>query len=237
MTTKTSMMSFWISLLDLFAPRLCVGCRRRLSVSEHILCNNCLQHMPLTDYSRHPYDNALARLFWGLFPIERAVAWFFYESNTEMARMIHQMKYHGRSDVAEDMGRQMAVSLLADGFFDGIDGIVPVPLTRRRRWQRGYNQSELIARGISSVISLPIYNKVMERTFFQSSQTHLNISERRENVEHAFRLRSAAGLEGKHLLIVDDIVTTGSTITACALQLSLIPHIRISVLTLGQAKS
>jgi ComF family protein len=231
------MKPFWISLLDLFSPRICAGCGNRLSVGEHALCNHCLQHLPFTFHSLQPYDNQLARLFWGLFPIERAAAWFFYEPNTEMARMMHEMKYRGRSDVAEDLGQQMAAALHADGFFDSIDAIVPVPLTRRRRWHRGYNQSECIACGISRVTALPILNKVVERTSFQSSQTHLHLSERRANVEHAFRLRRASGLEGKHLLLVDDVVTTGSTLTACALQLSRIPDVRISVLTLGQAKS
>lgn len=231
------MIPFWNSLLDLFSPRLCVGCGHRLSANEHVLCDHCLQHAPFTRHSLQPYDNALARLFWGLFPIERAAAWFFYEPNTETARAVHEMKYHGRSDVAEELGALMAAALLPDLFFEDIDGIVPVPLTRRRQWHRGYNQSEFIARGVSRATALPIYNKVVERTSFQSSQTHLHLSERRANVEHVFRLRQGAGLEGKHLLLLDDVVTTGSTLTACALQLSRIPGVRISVLTLGQAKS
>ena len=231
------MIPFWTSLLDLFSPRLCAGCGHRLSTNEHVLCNQCLQHTPFTHHSLQPYDNALARLFWGLFPIERAAAWFFYEPNTEIAHMMHEMKYHGRSDLAEELGQLMATTLLPDGFFEDIDGIVPVPLTRRRQWHRGYNQSERVALGISHVTALPIYNKVVERISFQSSQTHLHLSERRANVEHAFRLLQSAGLAGKHLLLVDDVVTTGSTLTACALQLCQIPDVRISVLTLGQAKS
>ena len=231
------MTNFWTNLLDLFSPRLCAGCKRRLEASEHVVCDDCLAGMSFTHHSQQLYDNQMARLFWGTLPVERAAAWFFYEPNTESAAMVHEMKYHGRTDVAEELGRMTAEELKAKGFFDGVDGIVPVPLSADRQQERGYNQSMHIAIGISRVTGLPIYNKVLERIQFNGSQTHLTIEERRENVAHAFRLKDGRGMEGHHLLIVDDVLTTGSTIMACGSQLQLIPDVRISIMTLGMAKS
>lgn len=224
-------------MLDLFSPRRCVGCSGRLMPSEAVLCSDCLWHMPLTHFSQHACDNPMARLFWGLFPIERAAALFYYEPNTRMASMIHAMKYYNRSDVAENMGRMVARSFMDDGFFDGIDAIVPIPLSKDRQRQRGYNQSERIASGISSVTGIPVYNKVLGRKTFAGSQTRLNVYQRRENVEQAFRLQDAASLTGRHLLLVDDVVTTGSTIAACGRLLQQIPDVKISVLALGLSKS
>ena len=229
--------SFWTKLLDLFSPRLCVGCGNRLMPSEAVLCSDCLLHMPLTHFSQHAFDNPMARLFWGLFPVERAAALFFYEPNTQMANMIHAMKYYDRSDVAENMGVLVARSFMADGFFDGIDAIVPVPLSKDRLRQRGYNQSECIASGVSQVTRIPVCKKVLGRKTFAGSQTHLSVYQRRENVEQAFHLQDAVSLSGHHLLLVDDVVTTGSTIAACGRLLQQIPDVRISVLALGLSKS
>lgn len=234
---KMTPTSFWTKLLDLFAPRLCVACQRRLSAGERVVCADCLHHLPLTLFSRNAYDNPMARLFWGLFPVERATAWFFYEAGTETANMVHAMKYYGREDVAEELGRMAATDWQADDFFDGIDCIVPVPLSKDRQRQRGYNQSALIAKGMALTTGLPVREEVLKRHSFHESQTHLTALERRENVDQAFSLDRAEGLEGKHLLLVDDVLTTGSTLIACAQQLVQIPQVRISVASLGMTKS
>ena len=254
--------SFWTKLLDLLSPRLCVACGRRLSPEESVLCPRCMLDLPLTDHLAHPYDNYMARLLWGHFPVEKAVAMFFYEPKSRPSEIIYSMKYHGQQKVAHDMGHIFARQLQAVGFFADIDCLVPIPLTRKRRWQRGYNQAQEIARGIGEETGLPIYNKVVERCDFTTSQTHLNIFQRRENVEHAFRLvhsgqrlralqqrldsgqrlqalQQTAGAESiahKHVLLVDDVVTTGSTVIACARQLQQIEDVRISVLSLGFTK-
>lgn len=228
--------SFWTKLLDLVSPRLCVACGQRLSPEESVLCPRCMFNLPLTGYDSQPYDNYMAKLFWGHFPLEKAVAMFFYQPKTEPSEIIYSMKYHGRPETAHDMGRIFARQLLTAGFFDGIDGLVPVPLTRKRRRQRGYNQAEEIACGISKATGLPIYNKVIERYDFSISQTHLNTAQRRENVENAFRLTNGERIAHKHLLLIDDVITTGSTIIACAQQLTQANDVKISVLSLGFTK-
>ena len=175
----------------------------------------------------------MAKLFWGQIPVERAAALFHYESHAETANIIYQLKYKDHPEIGPLMGRMMAAELQKEEFFDGIDVIVPVPLTRERLRQRGYNQSEEIAKGVSEITGLPINKDVVKRTVFQGSQTRRSRWERQENVEYAFQLTHGEPIAGKHLLIVDDVVTTGATIIACAKELAKAGNVKISVLSLG----
>jgi len=224
------------SILDLLSPRQCPGCHARLMVTERIACQECMSNISYTHFSRTPLDNPMARMFWGLFDIQKAAALFFYEAGTSMARVIHALKYDGRQDLAELLGAMLAAELVDTDFVGDIDAIVPVPLTVQRQRARGYNQSELMAKGLSMVTGLPVCTKALRRTDFQSSQTQLNVAQRRQNVEHAFQVDDTVVLRGKHILLVDDVMTTGATLLACATTLLAIPDIRISVATLGLAK-
>ena len=228
--------SFWHRLLDLISPRICVMCGRRLSATEDVICNNCNFHLPRTVFSNNPYENEMAKLFWGQIPVERAAALFYYESHAETANIIYQLKYKNHPEIGPLMGRMVATELSRDDFFDGIDEIVPVPLTKERLRQRGYNQSAEIAKGISEITSLPINIDVVKRTVFKGSQTRRSRWDRQENVEYAFKLVDGRPIAGKHLLIVDDVVTTGATIVACAKELVKAGYVKISVLSLGLTK-
>ena len=229
--------SFWHRLLDLISPRLCVVCGQRLTVSEETLCARCNLHLPRTDFHLDPYENEMAKLFWHQIPIERATALFYYEAHAETANILYELKYTDHPEIGEVMGRLMAKELKPSGFFDGIDGIVPIPLAKKRQRQRGYNQSLEISRGVSEITSLPIYNKVVRRIAFEGSQTNKGRWERNENVENVFELTDETAINGKHLLIVDDVVTTGATVLACAKELCKAPNVKFSVLALGFAKS
>lgn len=229
--------SFWTKLFDLISPRQCVVCGTRLSAEQSVLCTTCSLHLPLTNFAASPLENRLARLFWGLFPIEKAAAMFYYEPHSSTAQIIYSMKYQNRPEVAEYMGGIFARQLQAEGFFDGIDALVPVPIARKRLRQRGYNQSEHIAKGISKQTGIPVYDNVVERCDFKTSQTRLNPFARRDNVAKAFRLKAPDRIAHRHLLLVDDVITTGSTVTACALQLQQAPEVRLSVVALGYSKS
>ena len=229
--------SIWSRLLDVISPRTCSVCGGRLSANESVVCATCHLHLPQTHYEQNPLDNPMARLFWGRFPIEKAAALFFYEPQGYVSRLIYDMKYHGFPETCQYMGEIMARQMSKAGFFDGIDALVPMPLTWRRQWKRGYNQSMEMARGIKSVTGLPIYNKVVKRTHFRQSQTTQHAYERMMNVEDAFLLKKGGRIEGTHILLVDDIVTTGSTITACASELAKAQGVRISILTMGFTKS
>jgi len=225
-------------LLDLISPRTCIVCGARLSPTEDIVCQSCLLHLPRTGFANSPKDNPMARLFWGLMPVEQAAAMIYHQPRSESARIIYNMKYAGRADAAIAMGRIMACEFAEKGFFDGIDVMVPVPLTESRKRKRGYNQSELIARGISEVTGIPVDTKAMERTAFSASQTSLTRWERQDNVKDSFSLNGRhIPAANRHVLIVDDVVTSGATTMACGSCLTSIEGIRLSVITLSFTKS
>ena len=227
----------WITrILDFISPRLCVVCGQRLAPTERSLCSVCLFHLPRTDFHQKPLDNPMAQLFWGLAPIEKAAALFYYHPHSETAQLVYRLKYNNRPDIGEDMGRVMACELQATDFFSDIDVLLPVPLASKRLRQRGYNQSEQLAIGISDITHLPIVSKALRRKHFQQSQTTLNRWQRQENVTDTFQLKEEHLLQGKHVLLIDDICTTGATLIACANVLKTIEGIRISVLTLGFTK-
>jgi ComF family protein len=229
--------SFWSRLLDLISPRLCVVCGERLAVTEETLCSKCYLHLPRTDFGRDLYENVMAKLFWGQIAIEKVTALFYYEPHAETANILYELKYKNHPEIGEVMGRLMARELQVSGFFDGIDGIVPVPLAKKRLRQRGYNQSEEIALGVSEVTGLPVCQEVVCRQVFQGRQTSKGRWERNENVAHVFEILDPEAIRGKHLLIVDDVVTTGATVIACAQELLKASDVRLSVLALGFSKS
>lgn len=227
--------SFWRRFLDLISPRLCVMCGRRLSATEEIVCNKCHFHLPRTGFWHQPYDNEMAKSFWHQIPIERAAAYFYYEGQSETANIVYQLKYKDHPEIGPVMGRMMASEMIRADFFDGIDGIVPIPLTSKRYRQRGYNQSEELAKGVSEITGLPIYTDIVSRVVFHGSQTRKGRWSRADNVDKAFVLnRLPANIH--HLLLIDDVVTTGATIISCAKQLTENADIKISVLSLGFTK-
>ena len=150
--------------------------------------------------------------------------------------MIYDIKYHDQKEQGELIGQIMVERHQPYGFFDDIDAIVPLPITKKRNWMRGYNQSYQVARGISMETGIPVYNDVVERTHFTKSQTHQTAMVRRINVRDAFQLVKAEKIKGKHLLLIDDVVTTGATIISCAQELAKAEGVRISVLSIGYTK-
>lgn len=221
-------------ILDFIAPRRCVMCDNRLSVSEEYVCAVCHLHLPRTAFHLHPFDNIMAKLFWGQIPIERSTALFFYQPHSQPSHILYQLKYDNNPDIGIAMGRIMATEVIKSPFFDGIDIIIPIPLAPKRFRQRGYNQSECIARGISDITQIPVNTTSVTRTHFAKSQTRLSRWERIENVQDIFLFKgNVSSLEGKHILLVDDVTTTGATIIACANALNHIPDIKFSVMTLA----
>lgn len=227
----------WITrILDFISPRLCVVCGQRLAPTERSLCAVCLFHLPRTNFHLKPLDNPMAQLFWKLTNVQKAAALFYYQPHSETAQLVYRLKYNNRPDIGEDIGRVMANELQATDFFSDIDVLLPVPLASKRLRQRGYNQSEQLAKGISDITHLPIVTKALRRKHFQQSQTTLNRWQRQENVEDTFWLKDGSQLQDKHVLLIDDICTTGATLISCANTLKDIEGIRISVLTLGFTK-
>ena len=186
-------------------------------MTERALCAACYLHLPRTALYLDAYANPMARLFWGLFPVERVAALFYYEAGSAASDMVYKLKYHDRPDLGVDLGRLMGAELSPSGFFDGIDCIVPVPLAKKRLHQRGYNQSLALARGLSRATGLPVCDGAVSRTAFERSQTaQVSRWERQANVAEVFQLTDGAAVAGRHVLLVDDVVTTGATMTAPA---------------------
>ena len=229
--------SFWSRLVDLIAPRACVVCGGRLGIHEFFICGSCNLQLPRTNYADNPYENDMARLFWGQLPVERCAALFFYQGGSGPSQILYELKYKNHPEIGEFFGRMTAEEWNDTGFFEGIDLIVPVPLAKERQRQRGYNQSLHIARGIGSVTRLPIVTNAVSREQFVESQTQKDRWQRNENVEGCFRLNDGSALKGRHVLLVDDVVTTGATICSCGREMLKAGDVRFSILTIGFAKS
>lgn len=224
--------SFW----SLLFPRCCVVCGSPLSRGEECLCTCCNINLPRTGFHLQK-DNPVECLFWGRIPgLKRASSFLFYRKGSDFRRILHLLKYGGYKELGEVMGRYMAAELSSGGFFDGVDMIIPVPLHRKKQKLRGYNQSEWIARGIASVTGIPLCAECMIREKNTETQTRKSTFERWENVEGIFRLCDTVHFEGKHVLLVDDVLTTGATTVACASAFARVSGIRISVLTLAVAE-
>lgn len=189
--------------------------------------------LPRTHLGSDAEDNIFARRFWGTLPFVSGAAVFVYRPSSELANAIHAMKYNHQHHLCHFFGTVMAADALVQQVLSSADVLVPVPLTARRQRERGYNQSELLCRGISSITATTVAADALKRTRFTDSQTALTRNERTENIRGAFALDNVSGLSGKHIVLVDDIVTTGSTTIECLFTLSQIPDVRLSILALA----
>lgn len=224
--------NWWNLLIGLILPHYCPVCGKRLYENEQVICEPCLKKLPRTMY--HVWDdNPMVKEFWGKFPVGKATAWFFYTHGSPYAHMIHLFKYHGRKKLAFALGQLMASEIKPTHFFEGIDCIVPIPLHKAKEKQRGYNQSEWIARGIAADTGLIVINDAVERAMPTITQTRKTAKERFENMKGVFKAKKYNVLKGKHVLLVDDVMTTSATLTACADAIKEVDGIRFSILTLA----
>jgi ComF family protein len=222
------------SLAGLFYPRLCPACSEVLYSNENILCLKCTCELPRTNFHLDP-ENETAKLFWGRVRIENAASFFYFQKGSRFQNIIHAMKYHNRQQLGIDLGRWYGMELIGTPFFHA-DITHPVPLHPAKQKARGYNQSERIARGISEALALPLETDLIERAIDTDTQTRKSKYERWSNVEGIFRLTCPDKLRNKHILLVDDVVTTGSTLEACATPVLAVEGTTVSVLTLACAK-
>ncbi len=218
--------------ISLLFPRLCHGCGNHLMRNEILICTECYVLIPRTNYHLKP-DNPVAQLFWGRCQIERAAAFSFYTRDSRIRKLIHQLKYKGIKEVGPELGRIYALSLKSSGFLGGIDLIIPVPLHPSKKRKRGFNQSDLIAEGMSAVSGIPVCTGALIRKAISATQTRKSRFDRWTNVEDIFRIKDHAGLMGKHILLVDDVITTGSTLEACANEILKVEDTKVSVVALA----
>ncbi len=225
------------SLHDFFAlfyPNLCLVCDANLPPNQESICLPCQYHLPKTDF--HLYkENAFSERFWGRLPLESGAAFYKFNKGGRTQHLIHRLKYENKQAVGVRMGQLYGSKLRESPFFAGIDLIIPVPLHARRFHERGYNQSELFARGLAEAMKVPSLPDGLERTLHTTTQTHKTRMERLRNVADAFVVKSKKKLEGKHILLVDDVITTGATLEACGQKLLEISGTRLSMATIAIA--
>lgn len=220
-------------IINLLLPSRCVVCDNRLEVGEKQICLMC--NMGISRYENEPdfYNSELAKQFYLKADVERVGAFIKFYPGTKPANIFYT-KYFGNSEAPYVLGRMAAVEMKGSGFFDGIDGIVSVPLTVSRQMKRGFNQCDSFARGLSKETGIPVLTYTLIRNDFKTSQTNLNYMERQENVKGVFHVIDPDTLRDKHVLLVDDIITTGATTVSAAKSLLAVPGCRVSVLGIGR---
>lgn len=222
-------------LVDLVYPRICEVCGRSLATGEEIMCLHCLYGLPRTHVHRDEFNEIHRRLA-GKVAVERAAAYFHYYRESGYAGIIHSGKYGGRPSLMRRMGARMARELRKDGFFDGVDMLLPVPLHPYKRFRRGYNQSAAIAQGVSDVTGIATGDYIRAARWHGSQTRTASMYDRWINARLDYRVTEKEALEGKHVMVVDDVITTGATILACLNAIhDAAPGCRISVLALGLA--
>jgi ComF family protein len=202
--------------------------------NESLICTACFVLIPRTNYHLAE-DNPVAQLFWGRCLIEKAAAFSYYNKGSRIRKLIHNMKYKGIREIGYELGRIYGLSLKASGFANDIDMIIPVPLHPMKKRVRGFNQSETISMGIADVTHLPVDIKSLARILVSATQTKRSRYERWTNVEGIFKVIDSETIIGKHVLIVDDVITTGSTIESCTNELLKVEGVKVSVVALAFA--
>ncbi|MGD0582830.1 MAG: ComF family protein [Bacteroidales bacterium] len=224
----------WDDFLSLLFPRICCGCGMQLVRNESVICTECFLAIPRTNYHLIP-ENPVSQLFWGRCMIEKAAAFSFYTKGSRIRRIIHKLKYDGVREAGVLLGRIYASQLKESGFLSDIDLIIPVPLHPSKKRKRGFNQCDCICDGISEISGIPVDRCSLERASKSDTQTRKSRYDRWLNVEGIFEVGGIEKITGKHLLLVDDVITTGSTIEACANELLKIENVKVSVIALAVA--
>lgn len=223
-------MKLFKSLINLLFPRVCSACGNILLESEDTVCTTCRFLLPKTGYELHP-DNPLAQIFYGQMPFHAVTAEFFFSKTGKVQHLIHGLKYHHCRENGIFLGQEIGKSLLQAPDYQGIDFIIPIPLHPKKEKIRGYNQSHVIAEGISEIMNVPIAERCLVRSVFTDTQTKKSREERYQNVKDIFEVKNDDKLEGKHVLLVDDVLTTGATLMSAGKALMQVEGIKISVAT------
>lgn len=224
---------WWRDLAALFWPPVCPVCGRMLPEGVPTVCMRCRMEAPLTGFWLQ-VDNPLVRKCWGLVPVVQASAFLFFVRGNGYRDLIHAFKYDGRWRLAREMGLWYGSEMARGGLYADVDVVVPVPLHLLKRLRRGYNQADYIARGIGAGLGVPVDGHAVGRRRYNASQTRKSHRERWDNVRDIFEVRHPERLRGKHVLLVDDVFTTGATILSCAETiLRAVPDVRISIAVLA----
>lgn len=226
--------SLFHDFFKLFIPSNCLNCGLNLHDYEQYVCKSCLVKIAKTNFL-YDKDNAVSQAFWGRVKLEYAFSYYYFTKGSILQNLIHEVKYQGAKELALELGKEFGFGIKQSGLVHSIDLLCPVPLHTQKEKKRGYNQSDWIARGISEVLSIPVSTDILKRKVYTSTQTKKTRQQRWENVKDAFEVKHIENAKNKHIMIVDDVLTTGATLEACAQKILEIQGTKVSVATLAYA--
>jgi len=220
------------SLIDLLFPRICLACGNSCPVKYNQICLTCRNELPQTNWhltKAHP----LEKLFWGRLSLEKSTSFLKFEQGGKVQLLIHHLKYKGVKELGITLGEMAAIELKKSDFFESIEYIIPVPIHPIKQQKRGYNQSHFIAEGIANITGIPLNKSALTKDYNTSSQTKKSRFKRWLNVNTTFKITDEALFKNKNVLLIDDVITTGSTIEACSKELLKIEGVKLNLLTIA----
>jgi len=219
-------------MVRLFYPSLCAACGKDLIGTDRLICIECLTGLPLTGFYHHR-QNPVEKIFRGRLPLAYACAYLYFTKNSRVQNLLHELKYKGNKEVGVYFGRQMGMAFQKTENYNQIEALIPLPLFYSREKQRGYNQAKVICEGIAEVMNIPVLDQAVRRINATQTQTQKNRTQRWDNIQGKFDLRYPELIQGKKLLLVDDVVTTGASLEACGQELIKSPGTLLSIATLA----
>lgn len=219
----------------LLFPQLCPACGESLIAGEDVICTDCRFTLPYTNFHLQP-DNIVARQFWGKVELQGAYALYYFAKGGKVQNLMHHFKYKGMQAIGVLLGNIAGEQLVKSAVFNSVDVIIPVPLHKKRLKERGYNQSTCFANGLAQQLNAVVDDDNLVRVKSTETQTHKSRFSRFENMQEVFKVLDPEKLLGKHVLLVDDVITTGSTLEACSLQLLKIAGLKLSIATIAYAE-
>lgn len=224
------------SIINLFFPKVCAGCNSFLLTNENVICTLCRHHIPLTNHHLNPENEAFKK-FYGKIPIEYASALFYFHKKGIVQEVIHKLKYKGHEEIGRVLGNWYVADLKEIPVFQEIDVIIPVPLHKKKYRERGYNQVSAFGLALSKELNIVYNESILVRTVYSKTQSKKNLLGRTEGIENIFNVNFTEKDHDKHFLLIDDVITTGSTLEACCRALLKIPGAKISIVCMAMAQS
>jgi ComF family protein len=227
-------MNILSDLLWLLFPELCASCDKALNSGEVCLCTYCRYHLPKTNFHLEK-ENPLVKQFWGKIPVNAAAACYYFSKGEKVQHLVHQLKYQGKKEVGNFVGEAYGTDLRQSELFSSAEIVIPVPLHASKLRKRGFNQSDFFGQGVAKTMNIPFSADALKRNLATETQTRKHRYERFENVDRVFEVGKPELLQGKHVLLVDDVITTGSTLTACAEAILELPGTKVSIVAMAYA--
>ncbi|WP_242692001.1 ComF family protein [Aridibaculum aurantiacum] len=216
----------------MFYPHICTGCGTDILAPDQQLCLHCLNDLPVTNFFGHP-GNPVEQIFYGRLNVYQAAAGYFFTKQSLLQHLLIQLKYRGNQEIGYYLGQQLGYLIKAHNAFATVDAMIPLPLNPRKEKKRGYNQATALCNGIAAVTNIPVIDKVVIRKVYTETQTQMGRINRWENMDGVFAVLDEPALQGKHLLLVDDVVTTGATLEACGSEILKVAGTNLSIATLA----